>query len=127
MDSTALVTRVVMVGIATCDAATGADMPTPLPITAMSMGRAISGIGYSHVGAYTAGFNRGAEAQWLVDVHHHWAYDYARWRQLYGPTGIFAGFGGYGNGYGFGRGYGFGHRFGLGYGRGVEYEHDCNC
>src|SRR3954470_12415287 len=43
MDSTALVTRVVMVGIATCGAATGADMPTPLPITAMSMGRAIQG------------------------------------------------------------------------------------
>jgi hypothetical protein len=77
--------------------------------------------GYSHSAAYTAGFNRGAEAQWLVNMRTRWAYDYAVWRQINGPTGIFASFGGvggygYGNGYGLGRGYGLGHRFRAGYG-----------
>ena len=73
--------------------------------------------GYSHGGAYTAGFNRGAEAQWLVNMQH--------WRQLYGPSGIFAGFGGGVGGYGFGGGYGLGHRFGAGYGGG--HGNGCHC
>jgi hypothetical protein len=63
--------------------------------------------GYSHSAAYTAGFNRGAEAQWLVNMRTRWAYDYAVWRQINGPTGIFASFGGVG-GYGYGNGYGLG-------------------
>jgi hypothetical protein len=56
----------------------------------------------SHSAAYTAGFNRGAEAQWLVNMRTRWAYDYAVWRQINGPTGIFASFGGVG-GYGYGK------------------------
>jgi hypothetical protein len=28
--------------------------------------------GYSHSAAYTAGFNRGAEAQWLVNMRTRW-------------------------------------------------------
>ena len=63
--------------------------------------------GYSHSAAYTAGFNRDAEAQWLVNMRTRWAYDYAVWRQINGPTGIFASFGGVG-GYGYGNGYGLG-------------------
>jgi hypothetical protein len=88
--------------------------------------------GYSHSAAYTAGFNRGAEAQWLVNMRTRWAYDYAVWRQINGPTGIFASFGGvggygYGNGYGLGRGYGLGQRFRAGYGYAGGYGNDCNC
>jgi hypothetical protein len=87
--------------------------------------------GYSHSAAYTAGFNLDAEAQWLVNMRTRWAYDYAVWRQINGPTGIFATFGGvggygYGNGYGLGRGYGLGHRFRAGYGYAGGYGNDCN-
>lgn len=81
--------------------------------------------GYSHGAAYTAGFNRGAESQWLVNMHARWRYDYAQWRQLYGPTGIFAGIGAYEYGHGFG--YGLGHRFGAGHGYAGGYGRGCNC
>jgi hypothetical protein len=74
------------------------------------------GYGYGtrhHAGGYGPGHQ-----QWLVNMQSRWAYDYGRWRQLYGPSGIFAGFGG-------GGGYGFGNRFGAGYGGG--YGNGCRC
>ncbi len=83
--------------------------------TPRSYGGGYGGNGYSHTSAYNAGFNRGAEVQWSVDARWRWAYDYAVYRAINGPSGIFAGLGG---------GYGYGGRVGFsgGYGYG-----GCNC
>lgn len=42
-------------------------------------GNGYSHNGYAHSSAYSAGFNRGAEAQWLVNMQSRWAYDYAHY------------------------------------------------